>query len=191
MRKKITASDIRASKKVLERVVNGVKRRRKAAALMRRIFLILFLLSLAAAAIVLLQVPFLRVCDDGMAPLVLSGEVLALNDKVALQRGELVGARLPEGGIVRRVAALPGDWVDLRRESIYVNGEPLASASGAAIRLPDGLELPYQVAAGSVLLLSDAGDADAAELSGVAEAQLAGKVIFRVWPFRKSGFIYE
>jgi len=40
-------------------------------------------------------------------------------------RGDIVGVKAPEGMIIRRVVALPGETIEIKNGVTYVNGEPL------------------------------------------------------------------
>lgn len=95
------------------------------------------------------------------------------------QRGEIVEACLPDGAahfalqrgyigpgvcedgtmpVLKPVAAVPGDTVEVRRDGVHVNGElvvpPPLEIDGEGRPLPPTLEGTYQVPEGRVWLLS-------------------------------------
>jgi signal peptidase I len=62
------------------------------------------------------------------APAVTDFERLLLPSR-AIQRGDVVVFKYPdepERDFIKRVIGLPGDRLELRRKSVYINGEPLA-----------------------------------------------------------------
>jgi signal peptidase I len=98
----------------------------------RRI-IIISLLTLAAGLAVRRWVAApIYVASDSMAPAMTVGGRLLL-DRVTFRfrsprRGEVISFKAPEGGeygMVKRVIALGGDRVELRKKQVYLNGEPL------------------------------------------------------------------
>ena len=97
--------------------------------------------------------------------------------------------------LVKRVIAQAGDWIDITPEGdVYVNGELLDEPYLDDKALGDcNIELPYQVPASRIFVMGDhrsiSVDSRNTAVGCVAEEQIVGKLIFRVWPFDYFGEI--
>ena len=94
-----------------------------------------FLISILAALLLLLAIFFtlssFSVEGSSMEPTIHDGQS-AIKIKAAYwfgdpQRGDvIIGNHPDEGyGLIKRVIALPGEWVQVTRDHVYINGEPL------------------------------------------------------------------
>lgn len=141
---------------------------------------------------VLFAVQPVRVHADSMQPTLHSGDEV-LVDRLSLvlrapHRGEVVVANSPEGGlIVKRVAAVGGDTVGIEDGVLVVNGKPKQESyvNQASI---DGVYFgPVTVASGDVFLLGDnrGNSEDSRDFGAVAEDEVVGRVLTRVWPLSR------
>jgi signal peptidase I len=101
---------------------------------------VLGVIGLVAIGLALFVVDFPRPMSDDMAPNIRKGDLL-LACRVCGQptRGDVVVFTPPGGGEattqLRRVVAVPGDKVEVRRGVVLVNGEPLTTSSMGTVQL--------------------------------------------------------
>lgn len=97
----------------------------------------------AAAALALsplLVVHPLRIQGRSMEPALRAGElrwVLRAWAAAAPSRGEVWVVETPEGSVVKRVAALPGERIELRDGDVFVDGRRLEPAAGVTLERQD------------------------------------------------------
>jgi signal peptidase I len=96
---------------------------------------------------------------------------------------------------VKRVIALPGDWVNISEDgTVYVNDTQLdepyidAKAFGQC-----DLKLPYQVPESSYFLMGDhretSVDSRSSAVGTITKDQIVGKIVFCVWPMSDFGAV--
>ncbi len=152
---------------------------------------VLVLLGLLALLLVRTQFRLCLVAGWSMWPGLHPGDVLLVDQRAyrnaAPQRGDLVVARDNAGLIVKRVVGLPGEEVEVRWGTLFINGasfpEPYA-ASGDWLNLGRG-----RLLAGRYALLGDnrAHPGSASTHAVVSREQILGKVT-RVFPLGRWAF---
>lgn len=154
------------------------------------------LITVAAVAVLVatLFLPVLRIYGTSMAPSLTADDIVVSVKGIGLEQGDIVSFYYNNKILVKRVIAFSGDWVDLDEDgNFYINGElldePYLSEDSKAFGECD-LELPYQVPDGRVFVVGDhrisSVDSRSSAVGCVAEEQIVGKIVFRVWPL--SGF---
>jgi signal peptidase I len=72
---------------------------------------------------------FTIISGDSMAPTLKTGEMLVVDERAYNRaepaRGDIVVARYSNGLVVKRIVGLPGEEVEVRRGSLYINGRPV------------------------------------------------------------------
>ena len=137
-----------------------------------------------------------RVQGTSMEPLLLDGERIVVNKFVyrfrAIERGDVVVfwyPRDPSVSFVKRVVALPGDFVEIRGGELAVNGvavkEPHLPAS---FRDHDSYG-PTEVRKGYYFVLGDhrRSSNDSRSWGEVPEKYIYGRAVFRFWPMNRIG----
>jgi signal peptidase I len=96
-------------------------------------------------------------------------------------------SRVAEGLLIKRVIAVAGDQVEIRRGTVYVNGEPIvepATVIGTDARF-DGKR---KVTKGTVFVMGDNRNdsMDSRFLGGVLMEEIEGRVLLRFWPWNRA-----
>lgn len=158
------------------------------------------LITVAAIAVLVatLWLPVLQIYGSSMSPTLQDGEILFSVKTSELEQGDIVAFYYNNKILVKRVIAGPGEWVNITEDgTVYVgaseNGlleldEPYLTerAFGDA-----NITLPYQVPDGKIFVMGDhrstSVDSRHAEVGCVAQEQIVGKIIFRIWPLERLG----
>lgn len=153
------------------------------------------LATLAALAVLAAAVfaPFIRVYGNSMAPTLEAGDVVVCAKTGAYQCGDVVAFTHNGKTLVRRIIAGPGNWVSIGEDgSVTVDGVALEEPYLAEYAFGQcDLEFPYQVPDGQYFVLgddrADAVDSRSSVVGCVAEDQIQGEILFRVWPLAGFG----
>ena len=155
------------------------------------------LVTVAAIAILVANflVPAFQIYGNSMAPTLTEGEIVLAVKGNEFTAGDLVAFYYNNKILVKRVIANPGDWVDMNDDGdVYVNGTLLSEPYLEEKALGDSnIEYPYQVPENRVFVLGDhrsvSIDSRNTSIGCVAEEQIVGRLVFRVWPLGMFGRI--
>ena len=156
---------------------------------------IYMLVTVAAAAILVatLWLPVLQIYGNSMAPTMQNGDIVFSVKSSDFRQGDLVAFYYNNKILVKRVIAESGDWVDFGDDgTVYVNGFELTEPYVLEKSYGDtNIELPYQVPDGKIFVMGDhrstSVDSRNTAVGCVAQEQVVGKIIFRVWPLEYFG----
>ena len=147
------------------------------------------LITVAAAVLVAtLFLPVLRIYGSSMTPTMADGDIVVSVKGGSFTRGDIIAFWFNNKILVKRVIANPGEWVDIDAEgNVSINGEPLDEPYLTEKALGEcDIELPYQVPDGRLFVMGDhrstSSDSRSSAVGCVAEEQIVGKLVFRVWP---------
>ncbi len=157
------------------------------------------LITVAAVAVLVatLFLPVLRIFGTSMTPTLTEDDIVVSIKGVDLKQGDILSFYYNNRILVKRVIAFPGDWVDIDDAgNLYVNGElldePYLSENSKA-RGECDINLPYQVPDGRIFVCGDhratSVDSRSTTVGCVAEEQIVGKIVYRVWPIKRFGSI--
>lgn len=152
------------------------------------------LITVAAVAVLVatLLMPVLQIYGSSMAPTLEDGDIVLSLKTSDLQHGDVVAFYYNNKILVKRVIAVSGEWVDIKTNGdIYVNNKRLDEPYLEEKSLGDcNIQLPYQVPESRIFVVGDhrsvSIDSRNTAVGCVAEEQIVGKLVFRVWPL--SGF---
>jgi signal peptidase I len=155
------------------------------------------LITVAAIAVLVatLWMPVLQIYGSSMAPTLSDGEIVLTMKTSEMKTGDVIAFYYNNKILVKRVIAQAGDWVNITPEGdVYVNDRLLTEPYLDEKSLGDcNIELPYQVPESRVFVMGDhrsiSVDSRNTALGCVAEEQIVGKLIFRVWPLDGFGEI--
>ncbi len=148
--------------------------------------------SAAAVLIAALLLPVLRIYGTSMDPTLSEGDIVISVKSSSFETGEVVAFYYNNKILVKRVIAHSGDWVDINDKGIvFVNDQKLSEPYVSEFSLGDcDIELPYQVPESRLFVMGDHRDVSVdsrnTSVGCVAEEQIVGKIVFKVWPL--SGF---
>ena len=157
-----------------------------------------FLLVVVAAVAILVAVlllPVLRIYGSSMNETLNEGDIVVSIKGNDLHTGDIIAFYYNNKILVKRVIGIPGDWIDLDTDgNVYVNNVKIDEPYLMDKDVGDcNIELPYQVPESRVFVMGDnrsvSVDSRNTAVGCVAEEQIVGKIVFRVWPVDTFGAI--
>ena len=153
------------------------------------------LITVAAAAVLVatLWVPVLQISGNSMSPTLTDGEIVVSLNGSSFQRGDIIAFYYDNKILVKRVIAGPGDWVNIDEQGgVYINDQPLYEPYLEEKALGDcNIELPYQVPDSRIFVMGDhrsvSVDSRSSSIGCVANEDIVGRLVFRVWPIGAFG----
>ncbi len=134
-----------------------------------------------------------------MLPMLEDGERIIVNKFIyrfhSIERGDVVVfwyPRDPSVSFIKRVVGLPGDSVEVRAGTVYVNGQRLQEDYVDAKFRDDESYSPVDVRRGYYYVLGDHRNSsnDSRSWGEVPEKYIYGRAVFRFWPLSKIGVIH-
>ncbi len=155
----------------------------------------LVVVAAVAVLVAVLLLPVLQIYGSSMTPTLAEGDIVVSVKGSEFEAGDLVVFYLGNKILVKRYIAGPGEWVNIDAEgNVYIDGELLDEPYLTEKALGDcNIELPYQVPESRIFVLGDhrstSVDSRNTTVGCVAEEQIVGKIIFRVWPMNAFGAV--
>ena len=191
--KKKYVSD-RPSVEALEAELSRVNYKRRYNVVLKSTLYTLITVAAVAVLVATLWLPVLQIYGSSMTPTLQDGEIVFSLKTADLEQGDIVAFYYNNKILVKRVIAGPGEWVDINAENgnVFVNDILLEEPYLAEKSFGDAdIDLPYQVPDGKIFVMGDhrstSVDSRHIAVGCVAEEQIVGKIIFRVWPFNQIG----
>ena len=157
-----------------------------------------FMLVVVAAFAVLIAVlflPILRIYGNSMKGTLDSGDIVISVKSTDFETSDVVAFYYNNNILVKRVIAEAGDWVDMDEEgNVYVNKKKLDEPylANKSYGHTD-ITFPYQVPENRIFVMGDNRDESIDSrnnaIGTVADEQIVGKLIFKIWPLQKLGGI--
>ena len=164
-------------------------------ATVRSTFLSLVVVAAVAVLVAVLLLPILRIYGKSMNGTLDSGDVVVSVKTSNFKTGDVIAFYYNNNILVKRVIANPGDWVDIDQDgNVYVNNvkleEPYLQEKAYG---ETNIEFPYQVPDGKIFAMGDnrsvSIDSRNTSIGCIAEEQIVGKIVYRVWPFTGFGAV--
>lgn len=180
---------------ILEKAVQKHRYKRRYGIVLRSTVYTLVVVAALAVLVATLWTPVLQIYGSSMTPTLSEGQFVLSLKGAKFQQGDLVSFYIGNKLLVKRVIAVPGDWVNIKEDgTVYVNDQELIEpyVQGKALGQCD-IELPYQVPESSYFLLGDhretSVDSRSSAVGCVTDEQVVGKIVFCVWPPESVGAI--
>lgn len=114
----------------------------------------------------------------------------ALPVRIVREFFETVGLRQPSTeDFIKRVIALPGETVEGRNGTVYIDGEPLEEPYLDGVSIGDFA--PEVVPEGRLWVMGDnrGGSSDSRQFKSIDIDSIVGRAVARVWPPGRIGFL--
>jgi len=183
------APELQEVKAELERVKYGTRYM----TVLRSTIYTLVVVAAVAVLVATLWMPVLQIYGVSMKPTLNEGDIVVSVKTGSLERGDLVAFYLGNKLLIKRCIAGPGDWVDIDEDgNFYINEVYLDEPYLEKKALGDcDIELPYQVPDQRWFVVGDLRetslDSRNTTVGCVAEEQIVGRVVHRVWPLSEFG----
>lgn len=155
------------------------------------------LVTVAAAAVLIavLLMPVLQIYGTSMSPTLTEGNIVVSVKGSKFETGDVIAFYYNNKILVKRVIAQAGDWVDITEDgTVYVNDKRIDEPYLTEKALGEcDIELPYQVPESRIFTMGDhrsvSVDSRSTAVGCIAEEQIVGKIVFRVWPVTEIGTV--
>lgn len=155
------------------------------------------LITVAAAAVLVatLWLPVLQIYGNSMTPTLQGGEIVFSMKNSSFDTGDIVAFYYNNKILIKRVIGGPGDWINIEEDgTVYVNETAIDEPYLEEKAFGDcNIELPYQVPDGKIFVMGDhrstSVDSRNTVVGCVAQEQIVGKIIFRIWPLERLGSV--
>ena len=177
----------------LQSELNRVRYKRRYRSVLRSTIYTLVTVAAIAVLVATLWLPVLQIYGSSMTPTLQDGEIIFSVKTSSFEPGDIISFYYNNKILVKRVIARPGEWVDIDSDGyVYINDVRLDEPYLEDRAFGDcNIELPYQVPDGKVFVMGDhrstSVDSRNTAVGCVAQEQVGGKILFRVWPFSAFG----
>lgn len=155
----------------------------------------LIVVAAVAVLVAMMWIPVFRIYGMSMTPTISEGEIVVALKGSSFAKGDVVALWYNNKLLVKRVIAGPGEWVNIDMDgNVFVDGKLLDEPYITDKALGDcNLTLPYQVPDERYFVMGDhrstSQDSRNTAVGCIAEEQIVGKIVLRVWPFDRFGLV--
>ena len=179
----------------LEKALRRERHRRTYRSTLRSTVSSLVIVAAVAVLISMLWIPVLQIVGESMTPALFEGEIIVAPKGTPFEKGDVIAFYYNNKILVKRVIASAGEWVNIDQDgNVFINDVPLDEPYIAEKAFGDcNITLPYQVPDGKIFVMGDhratSSDSRNTAVGCVAQEQIVGRVILRVWPLNKIGLV--
>lgn len=193
MTKMVKNREIRFSSEGIEQELNRVRYKERYKQTLKSTIFTLITVAAVAVLVATLALPVLQIYGTSMTPSLDDGEIVLSVKTAEFEKKDIVAFYYNNKILVKRVIARAGEWVELDKDgNLYVNGEFIEEPYIQEKALGEcDIQMPYQVPEGRIFVMGDhravSVDSRSSVVGCVAEEQVVGKLVFRVWPLQRFG----
>ncbi len=175
-----------------EAIASNRRRTRWGRGIWAALTVLLVIAAILLAVTSYLYTPIL-VSGGSMAPTLADGDVVLVARKEIAAPGDVICLYYGDRTIVKRYIAGPGKQVEIDGDGmVYVDGEKQEEPYLAAAALgKSDIEYPFETPSGCCFVMGDdralSLDSRSRAFGCVNELQIAGKVVYRLWPLGSAG----
>lgn len=156
---------------------------------------VLVIVAAVAVLVATLWLPVLQIYGNSMTPTLNEGEIVISIKSQNYEHGDVIAFYYNNKILIKRVIAGPGEWVDVKKDgTVYVDGKLKEEPYVVEKALGDSdVDFPYQVPESRIFVMGDhrstSIDSRNTAVGCIAEEQIVGKIVFRIWPLSELGWI--
>ena len=194
-KKAISRQEELPSLDILKKELKREKYKRRYRRVLRLTVNNLIVVAAIAALIATLVLPVLQIAGTSMEPSLNDGDIVVMVKSDNLETGDLCAFYYSNKILIKRVIGVPGDYIYIDKEgTVYVNNVELDEPYVVQKSLGEcDIEFPYQVTENNYFMMGDHRDTSIDSRSSIigciAEDQIIGKIICKVWPLSEFEFI--
>lgn len=179
----------------MEEELNRVRYRRRYQSVLRSTIYTLITVAACAVLVATLWLPVLQIYGTSMTPTLVDGEILFTVKTSDFAPGDIIAFYYNNKILVKRVIARSGEWVNIDEDgNVYIDNQLLEEPYLTEKAFGDcNLQLPYQVPDGKVFVMGDhrstSVDSRNTAVGCVAQEEIVGKIVFRIWPLYRLGTV--
>lgn len=177
----------------LEHELKRVRYQSRYGRVLRSTVFSLVVVAAVAVLVAVLLLPVLQIYGHSMTPTLEDGDIVVSIKGSDFEPGDVIAFYYNNKILVKRVIAGPGDWVDIDKDgNVTVNGQALEEPYLQEKALGDcNIKLPYQVPDSRLFVMGDhrsvSVDSRNTAVGCVAQEQIVGRLVFRIWPLSGMG----
>lgn len=179
----------------LEEELKRVKYKRRFRDVLRSTIYTLITVAAISVLVATLWLPVLQIYGSSMTPTLTNGEIIITAKTSEFKPGDITAFYYNNKILVKRIICGPGDWIDIDEDgTVSVNEVRLEEPYLTEKALGDcNIELPFQVPDGRYFVMGDhrstSVDSRNTAVGCVAQEQIVGKILFRIWPLNRIGAV--
>lgn len=180
----------------LEHELKRVRYQSRYGQMLRSTVFSLVVVAAVAVLVAVLLLPVLQIYGHSMTPTLEDGDIVVSIKGSDFEPGDVIAFYYNNKILVKRVIAGPGDWVDIDKDgNVTVNGQALEEPYLQEKALGDcNIKLPYQVPDSRLFVMGDhrsvSVDSRNTAVGCVAQEQIVGRLVFRIWPLSGMGALH-